>query len=143
MSGRHGGRGAGAPSQRARRMGEVVRHALAQLLTRGDFRDPDLQGLHITVTEVRPSPDLRSATVFVTPLGGGDATQMVKALKRAKGYLRNDLGKMLESKFTPELRFVADETFDRGERLEQAIKSASAQDVDRDVGHVGGDQNGA
>lgn len=139
MGGRHGGKRAGGPSQRARRMGEVVRHALAQVLTRSDLRDPDLQGVHITVTEVRTSPDLRAATVFVTPLGGGDATVMVKALKRAKGYIRNELGKMLESKFTPELRFVADETFDRGERIDQAIKSASVQDA----GHAEDEHNGA
>ena len=99
-------------------MGEVVRHALADLLARGDVRDPDLSGVAITITEVRPSPDLKVATVFVTPLGGqGDVKAILKALKRAKGYFRSELGKQMTSKFTPELRFVADDAFDRGARL--------------------------
>lgn len=124
MAARHSGRHAGAPTQRARRMGEVVRHALAEVLARGDLRDPDLKGMMITVTEVQPSPDLKSATVFVTPLGGGDATVMVKALKRARGHLRSELGRLIAAKFTPELRFVADDAFDRSARLESAIKAA-------------------
>jgi ribosome-binding factor A len=99
-------------------MGEVVRHALAETLARGDVRDPDLAGVAITITEVRPSPDLKTAMVFVTPLGGqGDMKLILKALKRAKGYFRSELGKVMTSKFTPELRFVEDDAFDRGARL--------------------------
>lgn len=116
----------GAPTQRARRMGEVVRHALAEVLARGDLRDPDLVGVNITVTEVLPAPDLKSATVYVTPLGGGDADAMVKALKRARGYLRGELGRMIEAKFTPELRFVADGAFDRSQRIADVLNNVGA-----------------
>ena len=133
MSARHSQRGArrgGAPSQRARRMGEVVRHALAEVLARGDLHDPDLRGVRITVTEVQPSPDLKSATVFVTPLGGGDADQIVKALKRAKGRLRGEIGRMIEAKFTPELRFVADDAFDRSQRIASLLDDVASRDAD-------------
>lgn len=99
-------------------MGEVVRHALAETLARGDVRDPDLAGIAITITEVLPSSDMKTATVFVTPLGGqGDIKLILKALKRAKGYFRSELGKVMTSKFTPELKFVEDNAFDRGARL--------------------------
>lgn len=139
MSGRMSGRRGGAPTQRSRRMAEVVRHALAEILARGDLRDPELAGANITVTEVQPSPDLKSATVFVTPLGGGEAQHLVKALKRARGYLRAELGKTIEAKFTPELRFVADTAFDQGERI-----TAILDDVARaDAAKTGGGGHGA
>ena len=110
----------------------MVRHALAEILARGELRDPELAGVAITVTEVRPAPDLKSATVFVTPLGGvGDAGQIVKALKRAKGYLRSELGRKVEAKFTPELRFVADDAFDRGQRISSLIDAVAANDAAR------------
>lgn len=137
MSARATGRRGGAPTQRARRMGEVVRHALADVLARGDLRDPDLAGVAITVTEVQPSPDLKSATVFVTPLGGGDVDVVVKALKRARGHLRSEIGRMIEAKFTPELRFVADEAFDRGQRISNLLREAVAGDAAK--AHGGGD----
>lgn len=139
MNGRTSGRRGGAPTQRSRRMGEVVRHALAEILARGDLRDPDLAGVNITVTEVQPSPDLKSATVFVTPLGGGDATQLVKALKRARGYLRVELGRTIEAKFTPELRFVADTAFDQGQRIASLLDEVAR----KDAGKAGGGGHGA
>lgn len=126
MGGRTSGRRSGEPTQRARRMGEVVRHALATILARGDLRDPDLANAAITVTEVRPSPDLKSATVFVTRLGGGEAASLVKALKRARGYLRMALGREIDAKFTPELRFVEDTAFDTSQRIATALKEVGA-----------------
>jgi len=114
-------------------MGEVVRHALAEILARGDLRDPDLAGVAITVTEVRPSPDLKSATVFVTPLGGGDAAPIVKALKRASGHIRAELGHMIEAKFTPELRFAEDTAFDQGERIAALLQDVRGKDAERDA----------
>ena len=83
---------------------------------------------------VRPSPDLKSATVFVTPLGGGgggDVKAVVKALKRAKGYIRSELGRKVEAKFTPDLRFVPDETFDRGQRIDGILSDVAAKDAAR------------
>jgi ribosome-binding factor A len=121
----------GAPTQRALRMGEVVRHALSEVISRGDLRDPELAGQVITVTEVKPSPDLKSATVFVTPLGGGDADAIVKALKRARGYLRAELGRMIESKFTPDLRFVADRAFDQSQRISLVLRELSDDEDDK------------
>lgn len=118
-------------------MGEVVRHALADILSRGDLRDPELAGVAITVTEVRPSPDLKSATVFVTPLGGGDAAALAKALKRARGYLRAELGRVIEAKFTPELRFVADTAFDRSQRISDLLREADDRDSARQGGGDG------
>jgi ribosome-binding factor A len=110
-------------------MGEVVRHALSEIIARGDLRDPALSGQAITVTEVRPSPDLRIATVFVTPLGGGEADDIVAALKRARGYLRAELGRMIEAKFTPDLRFVADKAFDQSQRISHVLRKLSNDDV--------------
>jgi ribosome-binding factor A len=133
-----------APSQRARRMGEVVRHALAEVLARGDLRDPDLTGVAITVTEVRPSQDLKSATVFVTPLGGvGDIDLIVKALKRARGHLRAEVGHMVEAKFTPELRFVADTAFEQSQRLSEVLRDVAARDADRSTGEDPEQNDGA
>ncbi len=127
MGGRSSGRRTGEPTQRARRMGEVVRHALADILARGDLRDPELAGAVITVTEVRPSPDLKSATVYVTRLGGGEAASLVKALKRARGYLRMELGREIEAKFTPELRFVEDTAFETSQRIATALKDVAGE----------------
>ncbi len=129
MSARSQTRRGSAPTQRALRMGEVVRHALSEIIARGDLRDPALSGQAITVTEVRPSPDLRSATVFVTPLGGGEADDIVAALKRARGYLRAELGRMIEAKFTPDLRFVADKAFDQSQRISHVLRKLSNDDV--------------
>ena len=77
-------RSSGGPSQRQLRVGEALRHALAEILARGELRDPELAGLQVTVTEVRVSPDLRAATAFVVPFGGGDAAALAKALNRAR-----------------------------------------------------------
>src|SRR6185437_16124593 len=115
------------PSQRQLRVGEMLRHALSQILVRGDIRDPDLEGVSVTVTQVKPSGDMRHATVFVEPLGGRNAKLIVTALNRHKAFLRGEMGHMIELKFTPELRFVEDVSFAEAERIESLLKSARVQ----------------
>ncbi len=101
------------PSQRQLRVGETIRRALAEVLMRGELHEPDLDGVAITVGEVRCSPDLKVATAFVLPLGGRDAERVLTALNRAKGELRRQVTRAVSLKFSPELRFKLDETFDR------------------------------
>lgn len=119
------------PSQRQLRVGEEVRHALAALFERGDFRDPDLASARITVTEVRASPDLRQMTVFVTRLGGGDASILLAALKRATPFLRARVASAVRLKFAPELVFRADTAIDRAARIDALLHSPA---VARDLG---------
>jgi ribosome-binding factor A len=111
------GHAAGAPSQRQLRAGELVRHALAEILREESPADPDLADISVTVTEVRMSPDLRHAICFVEPLGGGHAGEVVAALNRSARFFRGHLGRQLTAKFTPDLKFVHDETFDEAERM--------------------------
>jgi ribosome-binding factor A len=114
-SGRQAPRG---PSQRQLRAGELVRHALVEILREEDSDDPDLAGVSVTLTEVRMSPDLRHATIFVEPLGGGEQARLVvKALNRRHKFLRGRLGHAIDMKFTPELKFLHDETFDEAARM--------------------------
>ena len=113
-SGRQAPRG---PSQRQLRAGELTRHALVEILREQEINDPDLAGVPITLTEVRMSPDLRHATVFVEPLGGVHAATVVKALNRHHRFLRGRLGHAIDMKFTPELKFLHDETFDEAARM--------------------------
>lgn len=101
------------PSQRQLRVGEVIRRALSDALMRGDVHDPDLDGVSVTVSEVRTSPDLKIATAYVLPLGGGDADVVLKALRRARAELRRQVNRQIDLKFSPEIRFELDETFDR------------------------------
>jgi ribosome-binding factor A len=116
----HPGRsGAQGPSQRQLRAGELVRHALVEILREEDIADPALEGVSVTVTEVRVGPDLRHATVFVEPLGGGHAAEVVDALNRHAKFLRGRLGHAIEMKFTPDLRFVHDESFDEAARMDR------------------------
>jgi ribosome-binding factor A len=115
------------PSQRQLRVGEMLRHALATILVRGEIRDDDLSGVSITVTQVKPSPDMRHATAFVEPLGGKNAKAIVAALNRHKAFLRGEMGHMIELKFTPELRFVEDTSFAEAEKIETLLKSARVQ----------------
>lgn len=111
------------PSQRQLRVGEMLRHALSQILVRGEIRDPDLEGVSVTVTQVKPSGDMRHATVFVEPLGGKNAMGIVSALNRHKAFLRGEMGRMIELKFTPELRFLEDTSFAEAEKIETLLKS--------------------
>lgn len=118
-------------SQRQLRVGEAIRHALVHIVERGHFRDPELQGVSITVTEVRMSPDLRHATAYVLRFGGGDTGQLVKALRRASGYLRGQLAQEVELRYVPELAFEADTSFDHAAALDRLLHSpAVARDLD-------------
>lgn len=119
------------PTQRQLRVGELIRRALSEILVRGDHHEPELAGVSITVGEVRTSPDLRVATVFVLPLGGANADAMLAALTRAKGELRHLLGKAVDLKFAPELRFVLDQSFDR---MDETRALLDDRRVRRDLG---------
>lgn len=110
-----------SPSQRQLRAGELIRHALVEILQREDLRDPALAGASITVSEVRPSPDLRHATVFCAPLGGGDGRETAAALNRAAPKIRALLGRRIDLKFTPALKFLADESFAEAERIDALL----------------------
>ena len=115
------------PSQRQLRVGEMLRHSLSDILTRGDIRDPDLEGISVTVTQVKPSGDMRHATVFVEPLGGKNAKAIVQALNRHRGFIRGQMGRTITMKFTPDLRFVEDESFAEAEKIERLLKSDVVQ----------------
>jgi len=115
------------PTQRQLRVGEMLRHALATVLFRGDIRDPDLVGVSVTITQVKPSPDMRHATVFCEPLGGKEADKIISALNRNKAYLRGQMGHLIDIKFTPDLRFVEDTSFAEAEKIETILKSARVQ----------------
>src|SRR6185503_19620358 len=112
------------PSQRQLRVGALLRHSLSEILTRGEVRDPDLEGVSVTVTQVKPSGDMRHATVFVEPLGGNNAKTIVAALNRHKGFIRGLMGKTITTKFTPELRFLEDTSFAEAEKIETLLKSS-------------------
>lgn len=112
MASRRHTQGSG-PTQRQLRVGELIRRTLSDVLNQGDIHDPDLNRLSITVAEVRASPDLRIATAYVMPLGGNRREDAIQALKRNKSELRRALSRETALKFTPDLRFVIDETFDR------------------------------
>ncbi|WP_207901993.1 30S ribosome-binding factor RbfA [Rhodovulum euryhalinum] len=119
-----------APSQRQLRVGELIRRALSEVLARGDVHDPELNAVSITVGEVRTSPDLKVATVFVLPLGGRGAEEALSALRRNRGELRRLVARKLTLKFAPELRFALDETFDR---MDETRHLLSQENVRRDL----------
>ena len=120
------------PSQRALRAGELVRHALAEILARGEVHDPVIETHLITVPEVRMSPDLRVATVYIMPLGGQDATVVLAALDRNKRYLRGEVAHRVNLKFAPDIRFRIDERFDEAERIERLLRSPQVRrDLDK------------
>jgi ribosome-binding factor A len=118
---------AAAPSQRQLRAGELVRHALAELLARGEVHDPVIQGHTITVPEVRMSADLRLATIYVMPLGGRDMDEVLGALNRNKRFLRGEIARRINLKFAPDIRFRIDERFDEAERIEKLLRSPAVQ----------------
>nr|WP_207903623.1 30S ribosome-binding factor RbfA [Rhodovulum marinum] len=119
-----------APSQRQLRVGELIRRTLSEVLSRGDVHDPELNAMSITVGEVRTSPDLKVATAFVLPLGGRDAEAALAALRRNRGELRRAVSKKIDLKFSPELRFALDETFDR---MDETRRLLSQENVRRDL----------
>ncbi|MGA9319585.1 MAG: 30S ribosome-binding factor RbfA [Xanthobacteraceae bacterium] len=118
-------------SQRQLRVGELIRHELAAMLSRGDVHDPVIEGHLITVPEVRMSPDLRLATIYIMPLGGRDGTGVLAALDRNKRYVRGEIARRVNLKFAPEIRFRIDERFDEAERIEKLLRTP---DVQRDLG---------
>ncbi len=132
--GHHQGQGHG-PSQRQLRVGEMLRHAIAEILQRGDIADPVLETTVVTVPEVRTTPDLRHAVVFVMPLGGQHAAEVVKALDRNKKFLRGELAHKVTLKYMPDLKFEIDRSFEEGDRIDQLLRSP---EVARDLGPDGG-----
>lgn len=120
------------PSQRQLRVGEVIRRALSDVLMRGDLHDPDLAHVSITVSEVRTSPDLKVATAFVLPLGGGNVAEVLEALNRNRAELRRAVNKAVTLKFSPELRFLEDTSFDRMDRTRTLLATEEVRrDLDR------------
>lgn len=111
------GEGAGMPSQRQLRVGELVRKELSDIFTRGQLSDPDLDGVILTIPEVRMTPDLRLATCLVMPLGGQNTDKVVKALNRSAKYFRGQVSRKLTMKYMPDLRFILDTRFDDDDRI--------------------------
>ncbi len=114
-------------SQRQLRVGELVRHAIAEILSQGDVHDPVLEGHLITVPEVRMSPDLKLATIYVMPLGGRDLGEVIAALDRNKRFLRGEIAHRVNLKFAPDIRFRADERFDEAARIDRLLKTPEVQ----------------
>ncbi|HUC11271.1 MAG TPA: 30S ribosome-binding factor RbfA [Stellaceae bacterium] len=115
--GRGADRTAGDGRQRQRRVAEELRHVLAEILQKGECRDPVLRDADITVSEVRISPDLRNATAYVMPLGGANAAEIMAALTRSAGFLRGLTTRALTLRHAPKLTFALDETFDQADRI--------------------------
>lgn len=118
------------PSQRQLRVGEVIRHRISELLSRGEIHDDALTRNIVTIPEVRMSADLRIATVYVMPLGGDDADAVVKALANSQKFIRGAVARAVNLKFAPDLRFVKDNSFDEGMRMDALLNS---EQVRRDV----------
>jgi ribosome-binding factor A len=124
-------------SQRQLRVGEALRHALADILLHGSAHDPDLEGHIITVPEVRMSPDLKLATIYVMPLGGRDTEIVLAALDRNRKFLRGEVARRVNLKFAPDIRFRVDDRFDEAERIEKLLRTPAvrrdlAPDQDKD-----------
>ena len=115
-----------AASQRQLRVGEELRHALAHIMTRTQLQDPALKDVVLTVTEVRASPDLKSARAFVVPLGGGEPEPIVAALNRARGYFRGELGREVKLRYTPAITFEPDGSFDTAQKIEDILNQLRA-----------------
>jgi ribosome-binding factor A len=119
----HRDSGAQGGSQRQLRVGELIRHAMAEMLTRGDVHDPVLESHMITIPEVAVTPDLRLATIYVMPLGGKDTKPVIEALERNKKFLRGEIAHRVNLKFAPDIRFRIDESFDEAERIDKLLRS--------------------
>ncbi len=118
------------PSQRQLRVGELVRKELADILSRGSLSDPELDGVIISVPEVRMTPDLRVATCLVMPLGGENGPTVVKALNRSAKFFRGQVARRMTMKFSPDVRFVLDTRFDDDDRIGRLLGS---DDVRQDI----------
>ncbi len=124
------------PSQRALRVGELVRHALAAMFARGEIEDDALRGSVITVPEVRMSPDLKLANAYIMPLGGMHAEEIVAALNRHRKFVRGRVAPQINMKFAPEVRFYVDDTFEEATRIDSILRSDKVQ---RDLGDEDGE----
>jgi len=125
-------RPARTPSQRQLRIGEEIRHAVAQMLERQEFHEPALQDVSVTVTEVRISPDLKNATAYIMPLGGDQANEVLEALTRARPFVRNQVGQTMRLRHVPNITFEMDETFDQASKIETLLNDPKvAQDLAR------------
>ncbi len=123
----------GEPSQRMLRVAELIRHSMAELLTRGDVLDPVLETHVVTVPRVRMSPDLKLATVFVMPLGGEDTNEVIAALDRNKKFLRGEIARKVNLKFAPEVRFRIDDSFDNAAKIDALLNSPKVRgDLDEE-----------
>ena len=121
------------PSQRQLRVGELIRHALADILSRGLIADPDLDGVVITVPEVRMSPDLKNATALVMPLGGRDTKKVMAGLERSRKWFRGQIARRVDLKFAPDIRFRLDTRFDDDDAVTEMLhRPAVARDLDDD-----------
>ncbi len=118
------------PTQRQLRVGEIIRHALADILSRGQIADPDLDGVIITVPEVRMSPDLKNATALVMPLGGRDTKKVMAGLERSRKWFRGQIARRVNLKFAPDVRFRLDTRFDDDDSVTQMLhRPGVAQDL--------------
>jgi ribosome-binding factor A len=123
-----------APSQRQLRVGELIRHTLADILQRGEVHDPALDGMVVTVPEVRMTPDLKVATAFVIPLGGKGADTLVATLDRHRKFLRGEVAHRIDLRYAPELRFRLDTSFDEGDRIDALLRTPEVKrDLDDDA----------
>ena len=121
------------PSQRILRVGENIRHATSQIIARGEIREPALDGVSVTITEVRCSPDLRNATIFVMPLGGENEKEVVEGLNHSAKFIRGQLSKMVSMKYLPFIKFTSDHSFGEAGHIEELLKSPRvAQDLAKD-----------
>jgi ribosome-binding factor A len=127
---REGSASAKGPTQRQLRVGEEIRHVLADLFRRGEFRDPELRDLNVTVSEVRISPDLKNATAFVIPLGGGQP-ELIEALNRAAPFLRGQVARLVRMQHVPRLGFQSDTSFDYAAKIGRILHDPA---VARDLG---------
>ncbi|MEL6373332.1 MAG: 30S ribosome-binding factor RbfA [Pseudomonadota bacterium] len=111
-----------APSQRMLRVGELVRHKLAEMLSRAEVHDDALSGAVITIPEVRMTPDLKTATVYVMPLGGENAPDVIDALDRNKKFIRGEVARAVQLKYAPDLKFRFDDTFDEAAKIDALLR---------------------
>ncbi len=127
------------PSQRQLRVGEELRHAIAWMIERGEIHEPAIQKTPVTVTEVRISPDLKNASVYITPLGGGDAGDVLQALNRASSFLRRQMGKIVRLRYIPRLSFVEDDTFDEASHIDALLNDPFVK-RDLEADDINGDE---
>ncbi len=128
------GRSGGTASQRQLRVGEELRHALAEVFARGTIREPALDGVALTISEVRMSPDLRNARAYVMPLGGGDTTEVLEGLRRCIPYLRGQVAKRVRLKYMPMLDFEIDDSFEAASRIDALLRQLDGDGREPDDG---------